>query len=115
MENYSYQYNIKLGIPRTLRTWISEWNRETIKILISLTVSNPAVTLGPISYLQICSKIGEGKCYEPPTRSGKCFSLYSMGYSSETSLAQAKIYDHLTPRLEHLLSEAYKFKTAHQL
>ena len=28
------------------------------------------------------------------------------GYSSETSLAQAKIYDHLTPRLGHLLSEA---------
>ena len=30
MENYNYQYNIKLGIPRTLGTWISEWHRETI-------------------------------------------------------------------------------------
>ena len=38
----------------------------------------------------------------------------TLGFSSETSLAQAKIYDHLTPRLGHLLSEANKFKTAHQ-
>ena len=34
--------------------------------------------------------------------------------ASLASLEQAKIYDHLTPRLQHLLSEANKFKTAHQ-
>ena len=78
-------------------------------------MSNQEVMLGPNQLSVTRSKIGEGKCYEPPTRSGKYLSLYSgMGNSSETSLAQAKIYDHLTPRLQHLLSEANKLKTVHQ-
>ena len=46
-------------------------------------------------------------------REVESISPSTLGYSSETSLAQAKIYDHLTPRLHHLLSEANKFKTAH--
>ena len=47
-------------------------------------------------------------------REVESISPCTLGYSSETSLEQAKIYDHLTPRLQHLLSEANKFKTAHQ-
>jgi len=47
-------------------------------------------------------------------REVESISPSTLGYSSETSLAQANIYDHLTPRLEHLLSEANKLETAHQ-
>ena len=47
-------------------------------------------------------------------REVESISPSTLGYSSETSLEQAKIYDLLTPRLQHLLSEANKFKTAHQ-
>ena len=46
-------------------------------------------------------------------REVESISPSTLGYSSETSLAPAKIYDYLTPRLQHLLSEANKFKTAH--
>ena len=47
-------------------------------------------------------------------REVEVISPSTLGYSSETSLEQAQIYDHLTPRFQHLLSEANKFKTAYQ-
>ena len=72
MENYNYQYNMKLGIPRTLGTWISEWHRETIRGIQREYSSKPL-------------KHSIVKRISPST----------LGYKSETSLAQAKIYDHL--------------------
>ena len=47
-------------------------------------------------------------------REVESISSSTLGYSSETSLEQATIYDHLTPRLQHLLTEANKFKTVYQ-
>ena len=129
MENYSYQYNIKLvGFPELYE---HESANDTAKLFLEIFKAIGASEL-TVQDIDITHRVQSRSDTRPKPiickfvrrlakenvmnhrREVESISPSTLGYSSETSLEQAKIYDHLTPRLQHLLSEANKFKTAHQ-
>ena len=129
MENYSYQYNIKLvGFPELYE---HESANDTAKLFLEIFKAIGASEL-TVQDIDIAHCVQSRSDTGPKPiickfvrrlakenvmnhrREVESISPSTLGYSSETSLEQAKIYDHLTPRLQHLLSEANKFKTAHQ-
>ena len=128
MENYSYQYNIKLvGFPELCE---HESANDTAKLCLEIfkaigaseltsqdiDIAHRVQSRSDIGPKPIICKFVRRLAKENVMnhrREVESISPSTLGYSSETSLAPAKIYDHLTPRLQHLLSEANKFKTAH--
>ena len=128
MENYSYQYNIKLvGLPELYE---HESANDTAKLCLEIfkaigaseltgqdiDIAHRVQSRSDIGPKPIICKFVRRLAKENVMnhrREVESISPSTLGYSSETSLEQAKIYDHLTPRLQHLLSEANKFKTAH--
>ena len=126
MENYSYQYNIKLvGFPELYE---HESANDTAKLCLEIfkaigaseltgqdiDIAHRVQSRSDIGPKQIICKFVRRLAKENVMNHRREVESISLGYSSETSLEQAKISDHLTPRLQHLLSEANKFKTAHQ-
>ena len=125
VENYSYQYNIKFEL------YEHESAKDTAKLCLEIFKAIGASEL-PGQDIDIAHRVQSRSDIGPKPiickfvrrlakenvmnhrREVESISRSTLGYSSETSLEQAKIYDHLTPRLQHLLSEANKFKTAHQ-
>ena len=125
VENYSYQYNIKFEL------YEHESAKDTAKLCLEIFKAIGASEL-PSQDIDIAHRVQSRSDIGPKPiickfvrrlakenvmnhrREVESISLSTLGYSSETFLEQAKIYDHLTPRLQHLLSEANKFKTAHQ-
>ena len=126
MENYSYQYNIKLvGFPELYE---HESANDTAKLCLEIFKAIGASELTgqdidiahrvqPRSYIGpkpiICKFVRRlaKEIVMNHRREVESISPSTLGNSSETSLEQAKIYDHLTPRLQHLLLEANIFKT----
>ena len=128
MESYSYQYNIKLvGFPEAHE---HESAIETANLCLEIfkAIGVSGLTSHDIDIAHrvksrsdtgpkpiICKfvrRMTKENVMNRRREVGK-ISPSILGYNSETSLAQAKIYDHLTPRLQHLLSEANKFKSGH--
>ena len=128
MENYSYQYNIKLvELPEPCEHESANDTEnlclENFKAIGASELSGQDIDFAhrvqsrrDIGPKPIICKFVRRKAKESvmnQRREVESISPSTLCYSSETFLAQAKIYDHLTPRLQHLLSEANKFKTAH--
>ena len=129
MENYSYQYNIKLvAFPELYEP---ESANDTAKLCLEIfkaigaskltdqdiDIAHRAQSRSDIGPKPIICKFVRRLARENVMnhrREVESISSSTPGCSAETSLQQAKIYDHLTPTLQHLLSEANKFKTAHQ-
>ena len=128
MESYSYQYNIKLvGFPE-LHEHESAIETTNLCLEIFKAIGVSGITSHDIDIAHrvksrrdfgpkpiICKFVRRLAKENVMNRRREVESVHPsiLGYDSETSLAQAKIYDHLTPRLQHLLSEANKFKIAH--
>ena len=127
MESYSYQYNIKLvGFPE-LHEHESAIETTNLCLEIFKAIGVSGITSHDIDIAHrvksrrdfgpkpiICKFVRRLAKENVMNRRREVESVHPsiLGYDSETSLAQAKIYDHLTPRMQHLLSEANKFKVA---